>query len=139
MFCRAARLDAGRGDSAADEAAQFFGQFEARRRQVAVRFSASLLGQIEQSAKVVATGEQGRDQGSADADLGVAQFVEHILHPVGEAFDHGQLDDARATLNGVRCAKDGVEGLGIVIPLLHAQQAGLHPFQLLPGFLDKNA
>jgi hypothetical protein len=92
-------------------AEELFGQ--RRQQRVAARLDGGVgLRQaggedVEQRAQVVAAFEHHRRQFAADRDLAVAQLVEDVLDLVREGFDEVALDDAGATLDGVRGAEDG--------------------------------
>ena len=75
--------------------------------------------------------KQGREQGKSlpikvvmSALLPVlakiAQGVEQVFHPVGEVFDERAFDDARAALDGVGGAEDGVDVVAVVRILFEA-------------------
>jgi hypothetical protein len=129
---------AGRRGAAAEE---LLGQ--RRQQRVAARLDGGVgLRQaggedVEQRAEVVAAFEHDRRQLAADRDLAVAQLVENVFDLVREGFDEVALDDAGATLDGVRGAEDGAEIVGVVGRLLELEQAVFHREQLVAALGDE--
>jgi hypothetical protein len=92
---------------------------------------------VDQRADVVVAGQQQLDQRFVQRHGAVAHLVEHTFDDVCERDHAVQAEQAGRTLDGVRGTEDGVDALGRLGFVGHAQQRGFHVFQQFATFDDE--
>ncbi|MCY1341410.1 hypothetical protein D9M68_119020 [compost metagenome] len=109
--------------------------------QVGVRLGglSAVFDRGQQTAEVVAAGQQQRQHGTVQLLLAIAHFIQQAFHDMGEADQRLQAKQTGRALDGVGGAEDCIDPVGIAAAGFDVQQRFFHRRQQLAALLHEGA